>query len=644
MSWLEDPGGLGQAETLLERDTDMLKDLMEVNRRQFLKIGAVGAAALATTGVTGCAVGQGRTAGSETTGGTTGASATANVPLQDQVWDFEIEPEIDIDSIVDEESADVVVVGCASSGIHCIYSLLENGASVIGLEKLNDESIVVGGLTYRRSIGFNQGFAYNRIAHEQGIKIEFDRLVQDQVRIGNHKVDQRRIRRILNLSPEVSAWQLGVMREHGDDVDSLWVEDQVERHQTPLATDATARPGQQDTYWYPIGYTIWAGDVEWALEDQAKKNFGWEPTFETAAVKLIMDDSGKVSGVVAQRKDGSYCKYYGTKAIVLATGGYEGNEEMKKKYLPDADRYIVVVGKKTNTGDGLLMAQWAGAKVEDWPHCPMTWDGMSPEAIQAGYDYIGVARQPWLYVNALGQRFMNEDVTFAGQGRAVAIQPYQMMWTIFDEKYKDWDVLTKMKGTICRRMTTVYHAMPGPEGIMPFCTAESTQDLIGAGVILKANTIEELADLMIEKGPDFGIGDELDKTGFIKEVARYNAICDEGYDWDFGKDPMCLYKLSDPPYYATRTGCGFLVVSSGVYVDEHMRVLSREKNRHPIDGLYAIGNMASGFNCTEFSIDTTLGSLAHSATTGWIAAHEILELPINDEPMNVEFRNKNIFE
>lgn len=124
-------------------------------------------------------------------------------------------------------------------------------------------------------------------------------------------------------------------------------------------------------------------------------------------------------------------------AVVLATGGYEGNYEMQRKYLPDYDRYICRVGKPTNSGDGLLMAQWAGAKVEDWPHAVMTWDGMAPESILAGYDYVGVARQAWLYVNAYGQRFMNEDVTFGGQGRSVSIQPYARMWTIFDEKFRD---------------------------------------------------------------------------------------------------------------------------------------------------------------------------------------------------------------
>ncbi|MDR0501101.1 MAG: FAD-binding protein [Coriobacteriales bacterium] len=623
----------------------MFRDQMEWNRRQFLKLAATGAAAgVAAATFTGCTPNETSTLNSTSDTSTTPAPTQQNVRLEDQVWDFEVEPKYDLDAIKEEETHDVVVVGTATSGMHCIYALLEQGADVVGLEKLNSDSVVVGGIAYRRSVGFSWGFSYNSVAHNQGLKVEIDRIVQDQVRISNHKVDQKQIRRVVNLGPTVSDWQLKILREHGDDVDNLWVEDHPERHQTPLPTDATERPGQQDTYWHPLGYTIWAGDVEWALEEQAKAKFGFEVTYETTAKKLIKDDSGRVIGVIAQKADGTLVKYYGKKGVVLATGGYEGNKEMQKKYLTDADRYIVAVGKATNTGDGLLMGQWAGAKVEDWPHTVMTWDGMSPECIRAGYDYIGVARQAWLYVNAYGQRFMNEDVTFGGQGRSISIQPYAKMWTIFDDKYKDPDVEINLKGTVCRRMTTVYHTMPGPGGIMPFCTNEATQDLIDAGVILKADTLEELADLMIEKGPAFGIGNELDKEGFLKTVARYNELCEEGYDWDFGKDPICLYKVDKPPYYAVRSGCGFLVTQSGVYVDEHMRVLSKDVSRKPIEGLYAIGNVASGFNAFEFSMDTNLGSLGRAATTGYIAAHEVLGLPLEEDPKKTPFRNKNIFE
>lgn len=610
----------------------MIREQMEWNRRQFLKYTATAAAvAAASSAMVGC---------TSEPDGASGTTSNVNVPLQDQVWDFEIEPEYNLDDIAEEQTADVVVVGTATSGMHCITALLEGGAKVIALEKLNSESIVVGGITYRRSVGFSWGFSYNKISKRQGVKIDYDRLIQDQVRICNHKVNQRQIWRVANVGPTVSDWQLAHLESTGFDTSKLWVEDNAERHQTPLPTDATERPGQQDTYWHPLGYTIWAGDVEWALESLVKEKYGFEVTYETTAKKLIQDKDGKVIGVIAQKADGTFVKYYGTKGVILCTGGYEGNLEMQKKYLPDADKYFVRVGKETNTGDGLLMAKWAGGEVEHWPHTVMTWDGMAPESIQAGYDYIGVARQAWLYVNALGQRFMNEDVTFGGQGRAVSLQPYNMMWTIFDQKYLNPDVLINLKGTVCRRMTTVYHPMPGKTDIMPFCTPEATQDMIDKGIILKADTLDGLADLMLEKGPDFGIGSDLDKETFLATVKRYNELADLGYDYDFGKDPICLYKIDEPPYYAVRTGCGFLVTQSGVYVDERMRVLGPGA-RKPVEGLYAAGNVASGFNAFEFSMDTNLGSLGRAATTGYLAAHEVLGLPVDEQNPYRTLESKN---
>lgn len=149
---------------------------------------------------------------------------------------------------------------------------------------------------------------------------------------------------------------------------------------------------------------------------------------------------------------------------------------------------------------------------------------------------------------------------------------------------------------------------------------------------------------MLERGPEFGIGSELDKEGFLSTVARYNDLCDEGYDWDFGKDPQCLLRIDEPPYYAVRTGCGFLVTQSGAYVNDRMQVLSKDVDRHVIPGLYAIGNVASGFNAFEFSMDTTLGSLARCATNGWIAANEIAGVDIDDLPEHTPYRNRNVFE
>ena len=69
-----------------------------------------------------------------------------------------------------------------------------------------------------------------------------------------------------------------------------------------------------------------------------------------------------------------------------------------------------------------------------------------------------------------------------------------------------------------------------------------------------------------------------------------------------------------------------------------------DANHEPIEGLYAVGNVASGFNAFEFSIDTNIGSLGRAATTGWIAAQEIMGLPIDDDPHNTPYRNKNLFE
>lgn len=127
----------------------MFKEVQEVSRRQFTAIAGASAVASAAALASGQASYAKADEASET--------ETTDYPsLADQVWDFEKEPEYDLDSITDEETHEVIVVGAASSGMACIYKLLENGVDVCAIEKLTSDSVVIGGITYRRSVGFNQ--------------------------------------------------------------------------------------------------------------------------------------------------------------------------------------------------------------------------------------------------------------------------------------------------------------------------------------------------------------------------------------------------------------------------------------------------------------------------------------------------------
>jgi succinate dehydrogenase/fumarate reductase flavoprotein subunit len=564
-------------------------------------------------------------------------TGTSGVSLADQVWDFEKQPPAIPDSqIAETQVVDIVIVGTGAAGMPCIASALETGAKVIALEKLSkaEATPTPDRPDKSRAIGAWYGFVGSRLYKERKIPLDKEALVAAKARASLWRCDQRQINKIARYGELVANWWLDILQEQGIDPDTIPIEVHAEKRQQALPTQPPPRPGQS-VYWHPMGHVIPAGRAEQAFEKHLNDN-GFQITYETP-VKQLLKEGNRITGVIAKGPKG-YLKIKANKAVILCTGGYEGNTEMVKKYLPEYKAYKVVVGKKTNTGDGYLMAKWIGARMEPWPGCSMTWDGMSPECIaKLKLDYVGIARQPWLYLNANGLRFMNEEAPFSGIGHSMYMQPHSMMWTIFDEQWRDDDVLERLGGTVCRRMTT--RKLPF---ILPMNTKLNTEKMIEAGVILKANTIDELATKMMVEGPTLGIGADTSVKTISDAVTRYNQLCKARHDEDFGKDPSLMIAIEKPPYYACRTCLGLLVVQGGAMVNDNFQVLDEEGRVIP--GLYACGNVAGGFNGLEYSMDADFGSLGRACVSGYIAARHGagVDLPdVEPLPMSQVFQSRN---
>jgi len=531
-------------------------------------------------------------------------TATSGVALQDQVWDFEKTPTPIPDSkIVETLSTDILVVGTGAAGMPCIASALETGAKVMAIEKIPQPKYDPSRPDLSRAIGAWFGFAGGRLYEKRGVKLNLGELAAAQAHSALWRCDQRQINKVIKYGPKVADWWLDILEEQGIDPETIPIETHPEMN---------LEKKRQGTYvnWQSTGLILPAGRAEHAFEKHINDN-GFQITYETPAQYLIKE-GGRITGVVAKSPKG-FIKIKASKGVILCTGGFEGNPEMIKKYLPESAQIREIYGKKTNTGDGFQMAKWVGARMDSWPLCPMTWDGMNPEALKLGYDFVGIARQAWLYVNAFGERFMNEDATFAAVGKSMFMQPRSMMWTVFDEKWRDDDVLEKVAGTVCRRMTT--RRIPF---VLPFNTKEANEKLIQAGVILKGNTLEELATKMNQAGPSLGIGADLDVNTFKATVQRYNDLARKGEDEDFYKDPQKFFALDKPPYYAVRTTVGILVAQGGPLVNDNFQVV--EKEGKVIPGLYACGNVAGGFNGFEFDMIADIGSLGRACISGYLAA------------------------
>ncbi len=79
----------------------------------------------------------------------------------------------------------------------------------------------------------------------------------------------------------------------------------------------------------------------------------------TRATKILRAESGQVTGVVAETKDGEIV--IAAKTVIITTGGYGNNREMLQKYYPYYKETMTYDGPRSNTGDGIPLATEVGA-------------------------------------------------------------------------------------------------------------------------------------------------------------------------------------------------------------------------------------------------------------------------------------------
>ncbi|SHN18497.1 FAD-dependent oxidoreductase [Cryptosporangium aurantiacum] len=322
------------------------------------------------------------------------------------------------------------------------------------------------------------------------------------------------------------------------------------------------------------------------------------------ATELVVRD-GRVSGV---RFDGS-AEVDASRGVVLATGGFEWNEEYKKAFLRGPLTHPVTM--PTSEGDGLRMAMKVGVSLGNmreawWSPVAVLPDGVNPmNRVMVNADRT---RPRSIIVNRSGRRFTNEAANYNAFGGAfhaedVTTFDYANLpcWLVFDQEY-------------LRRYGTVGPYPPNEEPPPWLITGAS---------------LGELADRL-------GVpADEFERT-----VTRWNGHAAAGHDPDFrrgesahdrwwgdpylkGKPEATLGPLDEPPFYAVPLVSGALGTKGGPQTDAEARVL--DLDGVPIEGFYAAGNvMASPFGMTYGGAGGTLGP---AMVYGYIAGRHLAGRP-----------------
>ncbi|WP_138416342.1 FAD-dependent tricarballylate dehydrogenase TcuA [Aquibacillus sediminis] len=298
-----------------------------------------------------------------------------------------------------------------------------------------------------------------------------------------------------------------------------------------------------------------------ALHNEADR-MGVDVLFDAMATELIHDDDG-VHGVVFKHRGTT--KEVHAKAVILASGGFHANTEMRTRYLGPKWDLAKVRGSRFNTGDGLKMALDIGAM----PHGNFSGahavggDMDAPEFVE-GFQKLSY---PFgIIVNAEGQRFVDEgadfrNYTYAKYGKAILEQTGQFAWQIFDQK--------------------VTHLLREE-----YKTKYVTK--------VQADTLDELAEKL----------EGVDAKAFLKTVKEYNQSIRK--DTPFNptvKDGRCTEGLAVPksnwantldegPFEAYGVTCGITFTYGGVKINTKAEV--QDVLAQPIPGLYAAGEVVGG--------------------------------------------------
>jgi succinate dehydrogenase/fumarate reductase flavoprotein subunit len=297
------------------------------------------------------------------------------------------------------------------------------------------------------------------------------------------------------------------------------------------------------------------GQALWELLERAVADRGIDVHYASAAKELRIID-GRIGGADDLRSD----------AVILACGGFEGSDALKEAYLPLAP--IFPVGHLANTGDGLLMAQRAGAGL--W-HMPAFFGWLAFRSLEHPAAFpIDFHGRSHLIVDGDGRRFSDETGWEAhDRVRALTVylprnhnHPHLPLYGICDAATLQAGPLNGIVGT--------------PNDYR--WSADNSAE-VESRWIKRADSVAELATLL-----------GLDSKTLANTLADFNQAAASGHDLQFNRSPDTLAALASP-LYAIELWPGVATTVGGPRRNARAEVL--DTNGVPIKGLYAAGGTGS---------------------------------------------------
>lgn len=464
------------------------------------------------------------------------------------------------------EKADVIVVGAGGAGMAAAVTAAQNGKKVIVIEKMP----IIGGNTLRCASAYNTSDPLRQAALSMSdtLKEAVEKALSEEAANEDHA---KLIADVKTKYDEYLASGSSTLFDCPE-----WHALQTYNGGDKVGIVSLIRTYAENT----LGTLDWMIDLGTPVLDKVSQGAGalWQRTHQVDApagtgfitplykaavandVSIITNmkadnlivENGRVTGVMAIDQFGSAYQYMATSGVILATGGYSNNKEMRQQSSPTLTPDMVSTNQPGATGDGILMATAIGAGttgmnyVQVYPLAtPFTGALQGRARKVSGLDNV-------IDVNKEGFRFVNED---ARRDDFVAAIKNQTDCIVYD--INDASIVEKTNSF-----------------------GENVETLVSLGRIYKSDTLAGLAEQL-------GMpAENLEKT-----VADYNVMVTNREDPVFGR------KLFDKPievgpFYATPRAPSIHHTMGGLVINSDAQVL--DTNGEVIVGLFAAGEVTGG--------------------------------------------------
>lgn len=499
---------------------------LQTSRRDFIKVGMLaGLGAIGAAGLSACSP----------RGTNEAPSASSGASLEEIKWDGEF---------------DVVVVGFGAAGASAAISAAESGAQVLIIDKAS-EGHEGGNSRYCAQLFVSVNDVAKGLEHYQALRGDF--YTPDDVL-------RTYVEGLYGVKDTLVEWG----------ADASQMTDLTDRKISNLTVEYPELPGADAIRTNLIDSTIMAGALwRFLKKGVVARKDKIDCWYESPATALIQDPVAKTIVGVEIEHEGKRVNIAARNGVVLSLGGYENNPFYTQQYAGYTK--MLPIGTLYNEGDGIRLAQGAGAKM--WHMGAWESNGCSlaqPEdRVRNSGSKTFFMLGSVILVGADGRRYIAEDLEqrhghmMIGGSWIMPMRPNRNFY-IFNQ----WQV---------NQLTNVGKSVIDLETITrPF--SNWSYDLVKeveSGRIKKADSIADLAQQL-----------EIDADGLQATIGLFNQSATTGVD-AFGRQAQNMRPIDDGPYYGMEVWPSILNSQGGPERTAKGEIV--DPNDRPIPHLYSAG-------------------------------------------------------